>query len=113
MAQQHPNCGAAPATSGQVYELGGPGIYTYRDLVQLVLARIGRRRLLVPVPFAVWEILAALMAPLPHRPISRDQVTLMRSDNVVAPDTLTFAALGIAPTPMEEILPTYLGRSAA
>lgn len=104
---------AAPATSGQVYELGGPGIYTYRGLVQLVLARIGRRRWLVPVPFPVWEILAALVAPLPHRPITRDQVTLMRSDNVVAPDALTFAALGIAPTPMEEILPTYLGRSAA
>ena len=101
---------ATPTAQGRVYELGGPRIYTYEELVRLVLAQIGRKRLLVPIPFAVWELLAALVAPLPHRPVSRDQVILMKRDNVVAANALTFAELGITPTPLEEVLPTYLGR---
>ena len=99
-----------PSAKGQVYELGGPRIYTYKALVQLVLRQIDRQRLLIPVPFLVWELLAGLMAPLPQRPISRDQVILMKQDNVVDPQAATFADLGIAPTSIEETLPTYLGR---
>lgn len=100
-------------TKGNVYELGGPRTYAYKELVRLVLARIGRRRPLVPIPFLVWDILAAVMAPLPHRPVSRDQVFLMKRDNVVAADALGFAALGIVPTPLEQVLPNYPGRQAA
>ena len=51
-----------------------------------------------------------MLAPLPKRPISRDQVILMKQDNVVDPQAATFADLAIAPTSIEEILPTYLGR---
>ena len=54
--------------------------------------------------------MATLLAPLPKRPVSRDQVILMKQDNVVGLQAATFAALGIAPTSIEEILPTYLGR---
>ena len=104
---------AEPGTKGNVYELGGPRTYAYKELVRLVLTRIGRRRPLVPIPFLVWEILAAVMAPLPYRPVSRDQVFLMRRDNVVADDALGFAALGIVPTPLEQVLPTYPSRPAA
>jgi NADH dehydrogenase len=100
-----------PAAAGQLYELGGPRIYSYRALVQLALDHTGRRRLLVPVPYAVWRTLAAVVAPLPHRPISRDQVTLMAQDNVVAPDAFTFADLGLSPTALETIAPGYLGSS--
>ena len=100
----------APSAKGQVYELGGPGVYTYKALVQLVLAQIHRQRLLMPVPFLVWELLASLTSPLPKRPISRDQVILMKRDNVVDPQAATFADLGIAPTSIEEISPTYPGR---
>jgi NADH dehydrogenase len=64
----------------------------------------------MPVPYFVWELLAALMAPLPNRPISRDQVVLMKRDNVVGPKASTFAELGLAPRSVEEILPSYLGR---
>jgi uncharacterized protein YbjT (DUF2867 family) len=102
-----------PSAKGQVYELGGPRVYTYKALVQLVLTQIDRQRLLMPVPFLVWELLAGLMAPLPRRPISRDQVILMKQDNVVDRQAATFADLGIAPTSIEEILPTYLGRHTA
>jgi NADH dehydrogenase len=72
--------------------------------------QIDRKRLLLPVPYFVWELLAALLAPLPNRPISRDQVILMKQDNVVDPQAATFADLGIEPTSIEEISPTYLGR---
>lgn len=104
---------AAPVTKGKVYELGGPRVYTYKALVQLVLAQIERRRLLIPVPYLVWELLAALLAPLPNRPISRDQVILMKRDNMVGANALTFAELGIAPTSLEVILPTYMGQRPA
>ena len=65
---------ADPETAGKVYELGGPGVYTYADLIGLVVDRTGRNRLLLPVPFFVWEGMAALMAILPNPPLTRDQV---------------------------------------
>jgi NADH dehydrogenase len=99
-----------PAARGKIFELGGPRTYTYKALVQLVLDQTKRQRPLLPVPYFVWEMLAALMAPLPRRPISRDQVNLMKADNVVSADALSFAELGIEPTPVEQILPTYLGK---
>jgi uncharacterized protein YbjT (DUF2867 family) len=104
---------ATPAAEGQLYELGGPRVYAYKQLIQLVLDQTGRRRLLLPVPYAVWHALAALVAPLPRRPISRDQVKLMQKDNVVSPGALTFADLGITPTALEAIAPTYLRRPRA
>ena len=97
---------ATPAAEGKVYELGGPRVYTYKALVQLVLTHIGRKRLLLPFPFFAWEILAGL----PNRPVSRDQVKLMKKDNVVSAQALTLVALGIEPTPVEAILPTYLSQ---
>jgi NADH dehydrogenase len=104
---------ATPEAAGQLYELGGPRVYTYEALVRLVLEQTGRRRLLLPVPYTVWHALAAVTAPLPRRPISRDQVKLMQKDNVVSPGALTFADLGITPSPLEAIAPTYLGRPRA
>ena len=102
---------ATPAAAGQLYELGGPRVYSYKALVQLVLDQTGRKRLLLPVPYFAWNALAALMAPLPGRPISRDQVKLMQKDNVVSPGALTFADLDITPTALEAIGPTYLRRA--
>ncbi len=63
----------------------------------------------MPVPYFAWELLAAMMAPLPNRPISRDQVVLMKHDNVVGPTALSFAELGLTPSTVEAILPSYLG----
>ena len=99
---------ASEAARGKVYELGGPRTYTYKALLQLLLRQLGRRRLLVPVPYFAWELLAAVVAPLPKRPISRDQVVLMKRDNVVGPNALSFAELGLAPSAVEQILPSYV-----
>jgi len=101
---------ATPATMGRLYELGGPRVYTYKELVQLVLARIECKRLLMPIPYFAWNVVAALMEPLPSRPISRNQVQLMQLDNVVRADAWTLADLGIAPTPVEAMWPTYPGQ---
>ena len=79
--------------------------------MQLVLEQSGRRRLLLPVPYSVWSALASLMTPLPSPPISRDQVKLMQRDNVVSPGALTFADLGITPTALEAVAPSYLRRA--
>ena len=100
---------AEPLCAGQCYELGGPKTYTYRALLQLVSRQIGRRRLLLPVPFSIWEILAGVMSLLPSPPVTRDQITLMKRDNVVDRGALGFTDLDIEPTAVEDVVPAYLG----
>ena len=102
---------ADPSTQGKVYELGGPRVYTYKALLQSVLKQAGKRRVLVPVPFFIWNVLAALMAFLPNPPLTRDQVKLMKGDNVVDRTALTLENLGIVPAAVEEILPIYINAS--
>ncbi len=99
---------ADPSTEGKVYEFGGPRVYTYKALVRLVLKLADKRRALVPVPFFMWDTLAALMTVLPNPPLTRDQVKLMKRDNVLEGKALTLEDLGIAPASVEEILPTYV-----
>ncbi len=96
-----------PEVVGKTYELGGPDIYTYRELIERILTHAGRRRLLLPVPFRVWELLALLCSRHPTPPLTEAQVTLMRADNVVPSDALTLANLGLAPTALENVLPVY------
>ena len=99
---------AERCTGGRVYEIGGPRVYAYRELVGLVLRRIGRRPATIPVPFPVWNMLAAAMALHPDPPLTRDQVILMKRDNVVGEGALSLSELGIRPTPLEEVLPDCL-----
>ncbi len=98
------------ACAGRTFELGGPHVYTFKELMELLLRQIHRRRLLVPWPFALAELQAIFFELLPVPPLTRDQVRLLRNDNVVAEGVLTLADLGIAPTAAEVILPTYLDR---
>ena len=93
------------STQGRVYELGGPRVYAYEELVRLVIERIDRRTALFPIPFLVWEILAAGLALLPNPPVTRDQVKLMRRDNVVGGEALSLDDLGIRPVGLAEALP--------
>lgn len=101
---------ADPATAGKDYELGGPRTYTYAELTRLLLAEIRRPRLLVPWPFFVAEIQARFLELLPNPPLTRDQVKLMKIDTVVGANAEGLGALGIAPTSVESILPTYVDR---
>ena len=103
-------CLTGKRTQGHSYELGGPRIYSFAELMRLMLREIHRQRLLVPLPFAMAEIMAWPLEFWPVPPLTRDQVKLLRRDNVVADDARTLADLGISPTSAEVILPTYLDR---
>lgn len=102
---------------GKIYELGGPEIRSFRELMQLMLAVIERRRLLVPIPFAAakligtfFELTTALRKPL----LTRDQVELLRGDNVVSPEAKregrTLTDLGVEPLALAAEVPAYLWR---
>jgi NADH dehydrogenase len=99
------------ACQGKTYELGGPRIYTFREMMEVLLAEIGRHRRLLDVPWRWAELQGAILEKLPlPPPLTRDQVLLLKHDNVVGPGALTLADLGITPTALEVILPTYLDR---
>lgn len=93
---------------GEVYELGGPSVYSYAELTALVLAETRRKALLLPVPFLAASALAQLLRFAPDPPLTPDQVTLLKIDNVVAPGARGLADLGVAATAVELVLPTYL-----
>lgn len=95
---------------GKTYALGGPKVYSFKQLLQLMLQTINRRRLLVPLPFAVADMQAFFLEKLPQPMLTRDQVAMLRKDNIVQPGALTLADLGIEPHSVEVIIPTYLDR---
>ena len=97
-----------PDCQGKVYELGGPRAYSFKELLELMLKTIGRRRVLVTLPFGLARLQATFLELLPVPPLTRDQVTLLQSDNVVGAGALTLADLGIEATAVESIIPTYL-----
>ena len=99
---------------GSVYELGGPGVRTFKELMQFVLATTQRRRLLVPAPFVLMKLQAMILQFLPKPPITPDQVELLKTDNVVSDeakrDGRALEGIGITPESIEAIVPTYLWR---
>lgn len=95
---------------GKTYELGGPAVYSYRELCAFVLRQTGRRRLLVPWPFWLASVNAWFLKMLPNPPLTPDQVTLLKRDNVVAKKALGLADLGVTPSALEVIAPAYLAR---
>jgi uncharacterized protein YbjT (DUF2867 family) len=99
-----------PAAAGRTYELGGPKIYTFRALLELMLGEIKRKRWLIDLPFGVAALQARLFSILPNPPLTLDQVEMLKRDNVVSSGALTLATLGIEPTAVEAILPSYLDR---
>ena len=110
-------CVEDTSTRGKTYEIGGPTVYSFKALMQVVLAETGRKRLLVPVPFFAAKIKAFFLqfstlvgfAPL----LTPDQVEQLKTDNVVHDGALTIADLGIAPTALEAVVPSYLWRFRA
>jgi uncharacterized protein YbjT (DUF2867 family) len=99
---------------GTIYELGGPDVRTFKELMEFTLATIQRRRLLVPVPFGLLKLQAALLQFLPKPPLTPDQVELLKRDNIVSDDAKrdgrTLEALGIVPESVAAVVPSYLWR---
>lgn len=111
-------CVEDTATHGKTYELGGPKVYSFKELMQITLREIGRKRLLMPIPFFLARIKAFfLQMPaviLPIDPLlTMDQVTLLKSDNVVSDSAAGLSDLGIVPEQLETTVPTYLWRFRA
>jgi NADH dehydrogenase len=106
-AVEHPE-----AHGAKLYELGGPRIYSFRELLILMLGEIGRKRMLLSLPFAIASLQGALLQSVPflRPPLTADQVKLLKRDNVVGPQAAGFKDLGVTPTALEPILPTYLDR---
>jgi NADH dehydrogenase len=98
-----------PSTRGRTYELGGPRVYSFKELMQIVLRETCRRRLLLPLPFALAAFQAIFLQFLPKPLLTPDQVTLLKSDNVVT-SAGTLASLGIVPATVESEVATYLSR---
>ncbi len=101
---------ARPDTAKTVFELGGPRVYTYREIAALVLREIDRDKRIVGVPAGLMRIAGFFSEFLPVPPLTHDQVDLLITDNVARPGAPGLAALGIEPTAAEAILPVYLDR---
>ena len=99
-----------PAKAGQLFEIAGPRAYSFRELMELMLAVTGQRRLLMPLPFGIAQIQAAFLGLLPKPPLTLDQLRLLKIDNVLSGKLPGLEAFGIKPTGLEAILPAYLDR---
>jgi len=104
-----------PAAEGVTYELGGPSVYTMREILQLILTETGRDRVLLPIPWfaagllgKVGDLMAGILPIAP--PITSDQVEMLKSDNVADHGLPGLAEAGVVPTSIEAIVPSYLYR---
>lgn len=95
---------------GRTFELGGPRVASFRELMAMVLDMTGRRNRLVEIPDGLVRLQARIGEHLPGKPLTRDQLAQLRRDNVVASGAEGFAALGIEPRAMETVVPGYLSR---
>ncbi|MEA2725824.1 MAG: hypothetical protein QOF70_299 [Acetobacteraceae bacterium] len=101
---------ASSATQGKTYEVGGPRVWTFRDILAFILKTTHRDRKLVNIPMGIARLQAAVLQYVPGKPLTPDQLIMLSKDNVVAPGALGLADLGITPTPVELVVPGYLSR---
>jgi uncharacterized protein YbjT (DUF2867 family) len=98
------------AHAGHTYELGGPKVYTLRELVRFILTEIQAKRALIEVPMGIARLQALVLGLLPNPIVTRDQLKMLETPNVVGTGGNGFAAFGVSPTPVEAIVPGYLVR---
>lgn len=99
-----------PGAAGKIFELGGPHIYSFRDLLVWILHQTQRARRLVNVPLGLARLQAALAEHLPGKPLTRDQLLMLQHDSVCDAALPGLAELGIVPTPIGMVVPAYLRR---
>jgi uncharacterized protein YbjT (DUF2867 family) len=99
-----------PDTAGRIFELGGPTIYSFRQLMELMLKEIRRKRVLVPIPFGLARFKARMLQILPSPLLTVDQVRLLERDNIASGEMPGLKDLGIQPQPVETVIPSYLDR---
>jgi len=101
--------------AGRTFELGGPGVYSFKALMELLCRETMHHRLLLPIPFPIASALGKIgdlqvkLLPIPPQ-VTSDQVELLKSDNVANPDLPGLADLGVTATAVDAVIPTYLWR---
>lgn len=95
-------------TTEAAYELGGPDIFTYKELLTKIADHLEVQRILLPLPFGLWRAAGLAAELLPQPPLTRNQIELMQVDNVASPGAPGFASLGIAPRTIESVLPAMI-----
>ncbi len=98
---------------GKIFELGGPEVWTLRQLLEIMMSYTGVKRPIIDLPPWLAAIPAALTGWLPKPPITLDQIRMLRRDNVVGEGAAGFEKLGLTPSPIQVVLPTYLARYRA
>ncbi len=109
-----------PGCAGRTFELGGPGVHTFRELMEMICTVTYRRPVLAPIPFELASLiglggdiqawLKGVIGLVPAPLLTRDMVELLKTDNVVSPGAEGLAQLGVTPTAMDQVLPTYMYR---
>lgn len=96
--------------TGTIFELGGPDVRSFRELMEAVLTWTGRRRKLVNVPMGLARLQARFGELIPGKPFTRDQLLMLARDAIVSAGMPGLAELGVVPTPMDLVVPDYLAR---
>ncbi len=96
--------------AAKVFELGGPNVYTFKEIMEFILKTTQRKRALIPLPYSFATLIGVLAQFMPDPLITPDQVKLLQKDNIVNPKALSFKQLDIHPASVEVIVPTYLKR---
>ena len=91
-------------TAGKSYEFGGPQVYSFKGLLELLLAALNRQRILLPIPFALAEMQAGLLELFPNPPLTRDQVRLLKTDKVLSGMQPTLGDLGVQSRRLDDFL---------
>ena len=94
-------------TAAKTYEFGGPQVYSFKALLELLMTALNRQRVLLPIPFVLAEMHAGLLELLPNPPLTRDQVRLLRTDKVVSGAEATLGDLGVQLRPLDEFLAVF------
>ena len=94
----------------KIYELGGPENYSFKELMEILLTEIKKKRLLLPIPFGVAKFQSYFLQMMPNPLLTPDQVELLKHNNIVSGDHPTLQDLGITGTPIQSILPKYIYR---
>ena len=94
----------------QIYELGGPENYSFKELMKILLTEIKKKRFLIPIPFGIAKFQSYFLQMMPNPLLTPDQVELLKYNNIVSGEHLTLKDLGITGTPIQSILPKYIYR---
>jgi NADH dehydrogenase len=102
---------SSAAAEGLTYELGGPAVYSFKELLEMILVETGRDRALVPLPFFAASLIGKLgdLSPIAP-PLTSDQVESLKTDNVADSGLPGLAEAGVVPTTVESVVPSYLYR---